>query len=162
MVFQTNRELAGELRKLDELLGDEYEPLPTVSDHFALEVYDRYFEDVRKFLLLYAEILTNTGKPFTVDESDKLREQIDALEVAGNCSEVLLMAECTTLAYHLKQAIGEVACSPYSSAASIISAVSKKYKPFDFEMDNLDYDGNYDAYLTQKLEEYKQWQTNLH
>lgn len=43
------------------------------------------------------------------------------------------------------------------SAATILSIVKETYRPLEEEMERLDYSGDYDAYLTQKMEEYKQW-----
>ncbi|TKI50293.1 hypothetical protein [Lysinibacillus tabacifolii] len=157
MAFTTNAQLTGELATLSALLGDEYVPFPNTSDYFAYEVYERYRSEANQFLLGYASILIKTGRYFDVDETPKLREWIDAFEVAGTCHDVLLACTCGMTAYYLKQAIQGGTGSAIVSAATILSIVKETYRPLEEEMERLDYSGDYDAYLTQKMEEYKQW-----
>ncbi|MFW7187543.1 hypothetical protein [Lysinibacillus sp. BNK-21] len=157
MVYRTDAQLTEELAALDSLLGDEYVPFPPTSDYFAYEVYIRYASEAKQFLLGCAGILAKTGSYFNVDETPKLREWIDAFEVAGTCNDVILGCTCVMTAYHLKQAIQGGTGSAIASSASILSIVKETYRPHEDEMERLDYDGDYDAYLTQKMEEYKQW-----
>lgn len=157
MVFRTNAQLEAELKALDALLGDEYKPFPPTSDYFAYEVYKRYATEVNQFLLGYADILVKTGRYFDVDETPKIRGWIDALEVAGTCSDVSLSVTCGMMAYFLKQAIEGGKGSAISDAALILTIVKERYVPDKKEMERLDYDGDYHAYLTQKMEEYNQW-----
>jgi len=157
MAFRTDAQLTEELAALDVLLGDEYESFPPTSDYFAYEVYERYASEANQFLLGYANILVKTGRYFDVEETPKLREWIDAFEVAGNCNDVLLGCSCVMTAYYLKEAIQGGTVSTIASAATILSIVKEIYRPHENEMERLDYDGDYDAYLTQKMEEYKQW-----
>lgn len=157
MAFRTDAQLTEELAILDALLGDEYVPFPPTSDYFAYEVYKRYASEANQFLLGYAGILAKTGRYFDVEETPIIREWIDAFEVAGNCNDVLLGCTCVMTAYHLKQAIQGGTGSAIASAASILSIAKETYRPHEDEMERLDYDGDYDAYLTQKMEEYKQW-----
>lgn len=129
--FKTNKQLEAELRQLDALLGDDYElTTATVSDYKAYEVYEQNFKEARDFLLLYADILAQTGRPYIVEESDKIRRLIDAFESVSNCNEVLLATTNFMIAHSLKQSIGEVASgNPYTIASLIISAVQEPYKP---------------------------------
>ncbi|MFP3918533.1 hypothetical protein U5N28_12050 [Lysinibacillus telephonicus] len=157
MAFRTNAQLEAELKELNALLGDEYTPFPPTSDYFSYEVYERYVDEVSQFLLTYADILVKTGRYFDVDETPKLRKWIDALEVAGTCNEVLLATTCGMMAYYVKQAINGGKGSPITDAATILSFVKERYVPDKTEMERLDYDGDYNGYLTQKMEEYRQW-----
>lgn len=129
--FKTNKQLEAELRQLDALLGEDYElTTPTICDYKAYEVYEQNFEEARDFLLLYADILIQTGRPYVVEESDKIRRLIDAFDSASNCNEVLLATTNFMIAHSLKQSIGEVApCNPFKSAAFILGAVKEPYQP---------------------------------
>jgi len=130
-VFKTNKQLEAELRQLDALLGDDYElTKPTICDYKAYEVYEQNFKEARDFLLPFADILAKTGRPYIVDESDKIRRLIDAFDSASNCNEVLLATTNYMIAYSLKKSIGEVAPgNPYKSAAFILGAVKEPYQP---------------------------------
>lgn len=158
MTSKTNAQLEAELRNLDALLGDDYKPFPPVSDYFAYEVYERYGADARQFLLDYADILIKSGQYFTVDDTPKLREWIDAFEVAGTCNNVLLATTCAMVAHYLKCAIEGGTGSAISDVALILGLTRERYIPLWKEMEQLSYNGKYDEYLTQKMEEYKQWQ----
>ena len=130
-VFKTNKQLEAELRQLDALLGDDSESsTATVSDYKAYEVYEQHFEEARDFLLLYADMLAKTGRPYIVEESDKIRRLIDAFDSVSNCNEVLLATTNFMIEHSLKQTIGEVTQgNPITSAAFILSAVKESYKP---------------------------------
>lgn len=135
-----------------------------VSDYFAYEVYQRYEKDVKAFLLSYADILLKTNEWLMLDATDKLNEWIEALDVAGYCADAELHADCTMMAYYLRLATDQTTGKkgpPQVYASLIAKAVADKFKPYWSEMERLDYTGDYDAYLTQKMEEIKQWQ-NLH
>jgi len=135
-----------------------------VSDYFAYEVYQRYEKDVKAFLLSYADILLQTNEWLTLDSTDKSNEWIEAMDVAGYCSDVVLHADCTMIAYYLRLATNQTTGtkgSPQVYASLITKAVADRFKPYRKEMECLDYTGDYDAYLTQKMEEIRQWQ-NLH
>lgn len=130
MAFKTNAQLEIELKAFDALLGDEYVPSQPTSDYEAYEVYKRNFDEARDFLLIYADMVAKTGKPYVVEESEKIRRLIDAFESASDCNEVLLATTNFMIAYSLKQAIGEVPqSSPYAYAAFIVGAVKEAYKP---------------------------------
>lgn len=138
--------------------------LNPVSDHFAYEVYQRYEKDVKEFLLSYAEILLQTNEWLMLDVTEKVNGWIKALDVAGHCANHLLKPDCLMMAYYLRKATGQTTGqkgSPLVAARHITKVVADKFNPYWDEMERLDYIGDYDAYLTQKVEEIKQWQ-NLH
>ncbi|MEG0471087.1 MAG: hypothetical protein RR588_02020 [Solibacillus sp.] len=137
---------------------------PPVSDHFAYEVYQRYEKEVKAFLLAYADILLKTNEWLMLDTTTKLIEWIEALDVAGHCADVELRTDCIMMAYYLRKATGQttgVKGSAQVAAGHIAGVVGDKFDPYLSEMERLDYTGEYDVYLTQKMEEIKQWQ-NLH
>lgn len=130
MTFRTDSQLTQELAALDALLGDEYVPFSPTSDYEAYEVYKRNFNEARDFLLIYADMVAKTGKPYVVEESEKIRRLIDAFESVSDCNEILLATTNFMIAHSLKQAIGEVPqSSPYAYAAFIVGAVKESYKP---------------------------------
>jgi len=138
--------------------------LKPVSDHFAYEVYKRYEKDVKAFLLPYADILLQTNEWLMLDATDKVNSWIEALSVARYCANTMLETDCTMMAYYLLRATGQTTSqkgSPQVAARHITEVVADKFNPYWSEMECLDYTGDYDAYLTQKMEEIKQWQ-NLH
>jgi len=134
-----------------------------VSDYFAYEVYKRYRDEVLDFLLTYADIIIESKEPFRVDMTDKIRNWIDCLDVAGQCVDACLMHDCGMMAYHLKVITGvfDKEIDPVLESYLITLLVKDRFSPYWKEMERLDYNDNYDEYLTQKMEEYKQWQ-NLH
>lgn len=129
--FKTNKQLEAELRKLDTLLGDETGVIiPTISDYEAYEVYKQNYVEARDFLLVYAGMLAETGKPYVIEESEKIRRLIDSFYSASNCNEVLLATTNFMIAHSLKKSIGEVAPgNTFTSAAFIIEAVKELYRP---------------------------------
>jgi len=134
-----------------------------VSDYFAYEVYKRYREEVIDFLLSYADIIIESKEPFRVDMTDKIRNWIDCLDVAGQCVDSCLMYDCMMMAYHLKVITGvlDKEIDPVMASYLISSLADDRFKPYWKEMERLDYNDNYDAYLTEKKGLMKQWQ-NLH
>lgn len=138
--------------------------LKKVSDYFAYEVYQRYEKDVKAFLLSYAEILLQTNEWLVLEATEKLNGWIEALDVAKHCVDISLSVDCLMMEYYLRQITGQATGqkgSPLFAANHITSVVADKFNPYWSEMERLDYTGDYNAYLTQKMEEYKQWQ-NLH
>lgn len=104
---------------------------PPSCDYEALEVYERHFSEARAFLLAYADILAQTGKPYHIEESPKIREWIEAFDSVSQCHETVLATTNFMIAHSLKQAIGQVAAgNPYTSAFFIIGAVNKPYEPY--------------------------------
>jgi|GEM_PF-3215463 len=130
MAFKTNAQLETELRALDALLDYDYDSCRHTSDYEAYEVYKRNFIEASEFLLIYADMLAKTGKPYVVEESEKIRRLIDAFDSVSNCSDVLLATTNFMIAHSLKQAIGEAPQNiPYTYAAFIIEAIKDQYKP---------------------------------
>lgn len=136
--------------------------LKPVSDYFAYEVYQRYEKDVKAFLLSYAGILLKTNEWLILDVTEKLNGWIEALDVAKNCVDISLSTDCLMMEYYLRKATGQTTGqkgSPRFAANHITKVVADKYNPpYWKEMECLDYTGDYDAYLTLKMEEIKQWQ----
>lgn len=134
-----------------------------VSDYFAYEVYKRYRDDVIEYLLTYANIIIESNEPFKVEMTDKIRNWIDCLDVAGKCVEVCLMHDCGMMAYHLKIITGDIEkeINPVFESYLISSLAKDRYQPYWDEMERLDYNDNYDEYLTEKKGLMEQWQ-NLH
>lgn len=128
--FKTNKQLEAELRQLDALLGDDYEPTNSTCDYAAYKAYSENFAEAREYLLPFADILAQTGRPYITEESEKIRRLIDAFESVSSCNEVLLAATNFMIAQSLKQTIGEVPTgNPYMAAVYIVSAVKEQYKP---------------------------------
>lgn len=130
MEFRTNAQLESELRALDALLAEDDVLSQTTSDYEAYEVYKSNYDEARDFLLIYADMVAKTGKPYIIAESQKIRRLINAFDSASNCNEIVLATTNFMITYSLKQAIGEVPqSSPYAYAAFIIGAVKEAYKP---------------------------------
>lgn len=129
-MYKTNKEIEVELRELDALLG-EVEVGEFTSDYEAYEIYEKYFDEVKTFLLAYADMLAKTGKHYSIDESPKLREWVDAFEAVSSCYEPVLATTNFMIANILKQALGDVkASSPIINAASIIEVTKAPYSPY--------------------------------
>lgn len=138
---------------------------PETSDTFAIEAFDRYYDEVRRFLHQYAQLLLQMNTFPKLEDTSKLEHWHDSLKVAGFSGVKSLSYEIMSLNWLLKKAIladGDTML-PLQVASHIAKVLERKaYKSnftYDYELQQRDYAGDFDAYVAIKMEEIKQWQT---
>lgn len=167
----TIAELKANIKRLDAVLDAANEErgycvleFPATSDTFAIEVYDRYIPSVRKYLNQYADVIVRLNDFPEMDGTGNITHWIDCLTVVSHCGIESLRQDCFMYIHLLHTAIGSKDHTriPIQVASAIVTALNiptgKRDFTYEYELQQRDYDGQFDAYLARKLEEIRQWQ----
>lgn len=169
MNTRTNQQLTVELTQLQTLIDESDEERGyclidfEVSDYFAYEVYQRNRNEVMQFLLIYADIIIQKGDYYDAELTQKISKWIDCFDLVTRCKDILLASESTMIVDCLKLATNTIErkSNVYKLAYLITFLAKDRFSPYWIEMERLDYEDNYDAYLTQKKGRLLEWRSLL-
>lgn len=133
---------------------------PKVSDQFALEVYRRYWDEIKKSMTDYATLLLAAKGIRALGEDAKLTEWLDILSVAKFCRDKHLRLHFSIIAQVFIPTVVSGQHHPetnYANLAQLIANVFSRYPPSIQYDSNDNYNGDFEGYYATKREEVLEW-----